>query len=157
MRHNSIEIRVQGLKAASIGVSLLFVASVACAAPHTFLVNNAYSPVLLLAGAISGWIWLREAGSLIVNSGHIYMIGNVVCYIGMHTMPILIFHFLAFKIVSFVLALVYGYPLFVTGACPVAFKNSWAWIPYTVCGVGIPLAINAFYMQMLAHCERRKS
>ena len=140
LRRNPIEIWAQGRKSVSIGVSLLFLVSVA----RVFITNNLRGDFMNLYAQTDLDSDIRYVKGLFLhysesceNIGkNLNKIGNVLCYIGMHTMPILIFHFLAFKLINLLLALAYGYPLFVMGACPVAFKNSWAWILYSVCGVG---------------------
>lgn len=64
-------------------------------------------------------------------------------YIGNNTLPILIWHFLCFKIVSLLIILCYGLPVHELGAFHVIYRyadKGW-FLLYTIVGVFIPIAI----------------
>ena len=66
-------------------------------------------------------------------------------YIGNHTMIILTLHFLSFKIVSLIVALVYGLSLTHVAEHPVIneklpFSSTW-WVIYSIIGVVVPLSL----------------
>ena len=65
----------------------------------------------------------------------------VIVYIGQHTMPILIFHFLAFKLVSFAGVAVTGEPWCKIASFPNAYVGFWWCAAYTAVGVALPLAL----------------
>lgn len=103
---------------------LLFVASAAFLffKPH-------YLPAALL-----GWMMIMA----------LYQIAplNLVSYVGRHTMPILIFHFLAFKLVNFCGTLYYDDPIAMAFGFPTTY-HSVAWtVVYTFVGVALPFLIN---------------
>lgn len=69
--------------------------------------------------------------------------GKFWSYIGTHTFEIMTLHFLAFKIVTFVLIKVYNYPIGMLACFPVisySDYNSW-WILYSIVGLLCPLMI----------------
>lgn len=75
------------------------------------------------------------------------MVGHtIVDYIGQHTMPILILHFLSFKLVNYIGVLINGNPLFVTAGFPTSY-HGWIWtIVYTIVGIVLPLIIAHSYV-----------
>lgn len=105
--------------------------------------NNSYvNPLFLLVASLAGWEFLYMLAWLIKMCKPVT---NVAVYIGQRTMPILIFHFLGFKLVNFIGTLVYSLPTCVTAAFPIAFSGILWWILYTIFGMGIPLGLNALY------------
>ena len=68
-------------------------------------------------------------------------------YIGEHTLIIMTFHFLSFKIVSLVIILFEQLPINMLGAFPVISylnPNKW-WVVYSIVGIGCPLVICKLY------------
>ena len=63
-------------------------------------------------------------------------------YAGNASLAIMALHFLAFKVVSLLQILIYGYGIDYLSAFPVIPDriNIW-WVPYVVCGVALPLYI----------------
>lgn len=69
-------------------------------------------------------------------------IASLLAYIGDKTLYILTFHFLAFKLVSYVYIEYSHLPLDYLAQFPVLETiNSWMWIVYTVIGVSLPLLV----------------
>lgn len=67
-------------------------------------------------------------------------LANILDFIGQHTLQILTFHFLAFKLVSIFKIYVYGYNWDMLFRFPViAEKNDFFWWVYVLAGVGLPL------------------
>lgn len=69
-------------------------------------------------------------------------IAPIMASIGSQTLYILTFHFLAFKIVSYIYIQINGLPM----ACLASFPtlentNSWMWMTYSVVGVSVPLLL----------------
>lgn len=63
-------------------------------------------------------------------------------FIGDHTLEVLTWHFLSFKLVSLLIVLIYGLPMAMISQFPVVsdYASSF-WILYTIVGVGLPIAI----------------
>lgn len=89
--------------------------------------------------AFVGIIWVWSFSAYIDNS----KLGNIFDYLGQNTMPILVWHFLSFKIVSFLIVLIYGIPIDKLSGFPtVKTNNSWQWIAYFFVGLVVPLFIS---------------
>lgn len=80
-----------------------------------------------VVSGVAGWFLMMSLGRLWTTMKSCSWITNAVVYIGMHTMPIIIFHFLAFKFVNYFGTLVYGHPRFVTAAFPWAY-DGFGWL-----------------------------
>ena len=82
-------------------------------------VNEYENPAFLLITAFVGWIFLYSAGFLICNANSIFLhyIKTILSYIAVRTRPIIILHFLSFKIINFIICIVYKLPLFCVAVC----------------------------------------
>lgn len=90
--------------------------------------------MIAMAGTMGVVLLSREL------SGH--HIAPIFTYIGDKTLYILVFHFLAFKLVSFDYLYFNGLPIDLLTNSPVLEKtNSWMWIVYVISGIILPLAI----------------
>ena len=71
-----------------------------------------------------------------------YSIAPIITYIGSKTLYILVFHFLAFKLVSSVYLYFKSLPIDLLTQFPVLEEtNSWLWIIYVISGIIFPLVI----------------
>ncbi len=71
-----------------------------------------------------------------------HRIAPILAYIGNKTLYILVFHYLAFKLVSFVYLHFNGLPIdLLTMFTVLEETNSWMWIVYVLSGIIFPLAI----------------
>ncbi len=61
-----------------------------------------------------------------------------IAYKGQHTMPILIFHFLAFKVINVIGCLVRGDPAYAIAGWPIAYNGIFWSLAYTLIGVWLP-------------------
>lgn len=95
-------------------------------------------PVSMLACSLCGWFGLLSLARFIPW-------GGVWAYLGVHSMPIMIFHFLAFKIVSTIGVLLRGDELFMIASFPVLYKGFWWSMAYTLVGVLVPLFLNTLW------------
>ena len=79
---------------------------------------------------------------LIINELLKYNFVSILIYIGNKTLYILIFHFLAFKLISFIYLYFNDLSIDLLTEFPVLEKtNSWIWIAYTIGGICFPLVI----------------
>lgn len=71
-----------------------------------------------------------------------HRIASILTYIGDKTLYILVFHFLAFKLVSFGYLYFNGLPIDLLTRFPILEEtNSWMWVVYVISGIILPLAI----------------
>lgn len=71
-----------------------------------------------------------------------HRIAPILAYIGNKTLYILVFHFLAFKFVSFIYLHFNGLPIDLLTMFPVLEEtNSWMYIVYVISGIIFPLAV----------------
>jgi len=109
------------------------------------LIANLYpNPLFLIVASISGWFLMYSIASLM--QGWKYSQGII--FIGKNTMPIILLHFLCFKIVNFGGVVYYGLPFALCGVSPVLFKDGYWWAPYTIAGVLCPLLVNQLYIYL---------
>ena len=79
----------------------------------------------------------------------------LLAYLGRATMPIVILHFLSFKLVTWLGLLATGGEPYLLAAFPIYFTGGAWWLAYTAAGLVLPLAANAVYKKIknavLAH------
>lgn len=66
-------------------------------------------------------------------------------YVGDHTLSILAFHFVSFKLVSIVIIILYGLPIIELSRYYILSCGYWWWVVYTIIGVNLPLALRFAY------------
>ena len=104
--------------------------------------NNFENPIFLIVVSVSGWIFLYII-SLIISKNHIlYRLFEV---IGRNTMPIMILHFLCFKIVNLLAVKLFSYPADMIASFPVLMTDNLWWVLYMFVGVSIPICFNQLY------------
>nr|WP_297303525.1 acyltransferase family protein [uncultured Coprobacter sp.] len=88
--------------------------------------------------AMSGTISIMLLSKKILR----YRIASIFTYIGDKTLYILVFHFLAFKLVSSIYLHFNGLPIDLLTRFPVLDETDiWMWIVYVISGIILPLAI----------------
>jgi len=131
---------------------LSILAGFACLAALVFLsrfgtvsiaLNRFPNIPFLIVCSLCGWYFLMAVSSQIRGNAQ-----RILAYIGAHTMPIILFHFLAFKLVSAIGVFWLGMPVSRIADFSVTFTTGWWWIAYTVIGVGLPLAISSLAMRL---------
>ena len=80
----------------------------------------------------------------------INILNKIFSYIGQHTISILSFHLLAFKLVTCFQVIIYSKPAYCLAAFPILYKNNLWWLLYCIAGVCIPLLLTFF-------CEKLKN
>ena len=94
------------------------------------LAGNGYSsPIFLLAASLAGWVLVREAACL---TAPLPCIRAVLAYLGRATMPIVILHFLSFKLVTWLGLLATGGEPYLLAAFPIYFTGGAWWLAYTL-------------------------
>lgn len=104
------------------------------------LAKNEYTNIAYyISVSIAGWYFIYELAYFISKSNKI---AKILQYIGKNTMPILILHFIAFKVINIIGVLILNQDRSLISKFPVAFKNNYIWIVYTVSGIILPLYFN---------------
>ena len=103
------------------------------------LAENVYPSItMLLVCAAAGWYLLDFAAK---NISFVRFTEGI----GRHTMPILILHFLAFKIVSYIGCWWNGLPYPLVASFPVFFHGALWSLAYTAVGIVLPLCANHLF------------
>ena len=101
--------------------------------------NNIHGTVFYCIATLSGlvlvWSVASLLGYMIVDSNK----GKIVFYISRHSMSIIFWHFLSFKIVTLIQIFIYKAPMYYLACFPVARSNHFWWIAYSIIGVFIPV------------------
>ena len=108
--------------------------------------SNSYkNPVFFLVVSFIGWQFLYEMAFFMQLSSRIK---KCMVIIGQNTMPVVILHFLCFKIVSYLGVLVKKDPLCLVAAFPVLYEGSGWWMAYLIVGLGVPVALGLLWKQV---------
>ncbi len=121
------------------------------------LAKNEYTNILYyITVSVAGWYFVYELAYFISKNNKIT---KILQYIGQNTMPILILHFIAFKIINIIIVLILNQDKTLIAKFPVAFKNNYIWIVYTISGIIIPLFFNELnkYLRRRGKDEIRSS
>ena len=101
------------------------------------------NPLFFILASLMGWIFIKEIANLCGYKN------KILKYIGNATMPIMLFHFLCFKLVSIAYLWIAKKPLFLLASFPVLSDvPKYLWIFYTIIGVCVPLVINSIYLKL---------
>ena len=103
---------------------------------------------IAMAGTI-GILWLSK--SLVTDKVATRILG----YIGDKTLYILIFHFLAFKLVSFIYIQCTKMPIELLEQSPVSVRNNWIWVVYSLTGIGLSLLTWELIHSMLLKLRKK--
>lgn len=98
------------------------------------------SPLLLALGSIAGFCLIYGLANLL---NRVPKLNSVLGFIGENTVFVLLFHLLAFKLVSMLKVAVYKLPREMIGGYPYVHSDegSWFWILYSIVGLALPLGI----------------
>ena len=99
-------------------------------------VNIFENPFMFVATSLSGFFAVFSVSELFSLFKHTKLLE----YIGKHTLSILLFHFLSFKIVTLIQLFYYHESFYRLASFPVFHFERW-WIVYTLVGITIPLCL----------------
>ena len=109
------------------------------------LAGNSYpGPIFLLVASLAGWMLVR---GLVCLAAPLPKVSAVLAYLGRATMPIVILHFLSFKLVTWLGLLATGGESYLLAAFPTYFTGGAWWLAYTMAGVCLPLVANVVYQK----------
>ena len=112
--------------------------------------NKYVNPFFFMAASLAGWALLINISSLLqkVTSG----LKNVLIYVGKNSLTIMLFHFLAFKIVTVLVVVFAKLPLFCIAAFPNLYGDKYSlWVAYSLAGVLVPLSCKRLCTQIFSH------
>ena len=120
--------------------------------------NNTYhDSLIVIISALSGWVLLYNLAMLFEKNKNLT---KMTAYIGRNTLPILLIHFLAFKVVTALQILIYNEPIHKLAAFPVLKSEGIWWVLYAIVGIIGSLLLNCGYKQakgVLIARTRRKN
>lgn len=148
--------QVQICKSNAIGICLLFIPAVAAICFRWGMIEvNGVTILPYYLIAMAGTIGVISLSKFLAN----HRFANVLVYIGNKTLYILTFHFLAFKLVSFIYIIFSGLPIELLSQNPVLKESpNWLWPIYSIVGVVFSLFIWEAFHQMpllLKTCEEK--
>ena len=120
------------------------------------LAGNQYPGWLfLLAASTAGWVLVYECAHLLCL---LPRLGSALAALGRATMPIVILHFLSFKLVTWLGLLATGGEAYLLAAFPTLFSGGTWWLAYTAVGLALPLAAYQPYRMLKNRllCKGRK-
>lgn len=101
--------------------------------------------------SILGWLMVYGVSNVIVKK--CACCGNILQYIGRHSIAILGLHFLSFKIITFLIIHIRDYPQIYLATFPVIYDFVWV-IPYMILGIGLPLLADHIFVQTILKKKR---
>lgn len=117
--------------------------------------TNTYPNVItLLVLSICGYIIILRLSEIINNNTNC---SRVFSFIGQNTMPILLLHFLAFKIVTLLQVRIYDLPDFYLASFPILYSKPYWYILYTIVGISVPILLNLFYKKLKIQFINKKN
>ena len=121
-----------------IGVLVVFLEPKMIEISNGFIVN----PFVFLLGLLQGGSIILVLSILIEKSGHAYIFKEL----GQKSLSIMLFHFLAFKIVNYILIMVYNKPFFYLASKPIIYDVSQCWsLLYLIIGLSLPILVGRLF------------
>ena len=102
------------------------------------------NPIIFLAASLLGWELLYAVAVLMAKIG---WISSVLSYLGRNTMPIVMFHFMSFKVINLIEVRYYDLPLYRVASFPIYKGMPFWWIAYAFSGIILPLIVNEAWKQ----------
>ena len=93
--------------------------------------------IYFIAMSLAGWILVYGIADFISN--YDTKVGKCLIYISQHSVPIVALHFLSFKIVNYIIVLIYGMENYMVASFPVLSETGLWWLLYLILGICVPL------------------
>ena len=111
--------------------------------------NIITNPIFFSIASVVGWILFIALSEII---SHQKQLSKLFVFMGRHTLAIMLFHFLCFKMVTYIQICVYDWDIEKLSMFPcLIVENGW-WILYVVFGVTLPLIIAGTYEFLKEKC-----
>lgn len=139
---------------AFVGLTFTYISNATKQGRVLYAPEQYVEPVYFILCSLAGWFLIYGISELIKDKG---ILRSLLIYCGRNTMPIVILHLLAFKIVTFIQMKVYGGEAYM-----LAIKTYWHneklwWLAYAIVGIAVSLAINWIYHLLKKHVDERYS
>jgi fucose 4-O-acetylase-like acetyltransferase len=115
--------------------------------------NSYRNPFFFLVMSFAGWQFLYELADGICR---VPRIRQILLVIGQNTLAVVAFHFLSFKIVSYLWVVLHHQPFYRIAAFPVPHTGGAWWLVYTVIGVGVPVFLNLLWQKAKSHVKNER-
>lgn len=109
-------------------------------------INKIYNPICFVIISFLGFIFLYLIADLFCT--YVNIVAKIISYLSVRAVPIIILHFLSFKIVSAIGVVVLGMDSYLIASFPVLFTDGFWWAAYTIVGIGVPLLIDYPYLKV---------
>lgn len=131
-----------------ISIAIIFIMNKLDIGTIRYVRGDIKSGIYLFICSLSGWYLLYGISILVsqVDSS----VRNIIIYIGRNTLPIMLLHLLAFKIVTALQILIYSEPWYMLGAFSVLHGSNGWWLVYAIIGVVMPLIFTAVMKRIKA-------
>lgn len=135
---NNIQMKINGPVAGVSLIALLVLNQFGSISISTGDVTNS---VYFIVASFCGWCMVLYISELIEKK----KFSDPLVYLGKHTMPIILLHFLCFKIVTYLYLTLGGQNMVLLAYHPSLKTESWLWVFYVIVGVLIPILIYRIY------------
>lgn len=113
-------------------------------------VNNFSNPIMYMVSSMAGFLVVLYSARIMSKTGFFH----IVEVIGQHTLCILLFHFMSFKIVTLIQISIYHEPPYRLASFPIYHSGNGWWILYTLSGTIVPLLIALCYTNIKVRLRR---
>lgn len=105
-------------------------------------VNNVSNPVMYLISSYAGFFTVYGIAVLLQKLKYA---SSLLCVIGRHTLSVVLFHFLSFKVVNVIQCVIYNQPMYRVASFTTFYSKKGWWLAYTIVGIGIPVLLGIVY------------
>ena len=127
--------------------SVIFLIAARCFGASVSLSSHRVSSVsCLLLVSFIGWMMLYSFSR--ISSSAPRILGSMVRYMGKHSLSILIFHFLAFRVVNAVGVWLHHDPPYMIAGNPTAYYGPTWTVLYTLVGIAFSLFVGFIYQRL---------
>ena len=114
------------------------------------MIENVFpNPLYFLVASLAGWFFIADLSRLLMLCKRLK---ELFCTLGKYSLYIMCLHMGAFKIVTWIECIVYGWDMQNLSAYPTLYSASGWWCLYTVVGVIFPVLCGFF----MGHIKRKK-
>lgn len=112
------------------------------------LADNFYSSITgMIIASFAGFFFVYLVSDLLKNT----FLSKCLVKCGQNTLPVMILHFLCFKIVNCIQVIIYHYESYKIAAFPILDGSGMWWLFYAVCGICIPIILNEIRKCLILH------
>lgn len=132
--------KIEKHKCLMLPLSLIILLIMNCFGSIAMNTGKVTSLCYFLLASLAGWVLLTSIAEFIKNTT-----ADILVYIGCHSLFIVLWHFLALKIVSLIFLCVNDMEMELMAKNHILSDIKFLWIPYTIVGVILPLLIGCCF------------